>query len=1077
MSKDLNSNLNLPFSARIGISIFLVCGVLSISTSVFIYNYLKEKIWQTTRTQLTNITNIYAHDISILYHKEISNLKSQILSKGIERKVLVEKISNGGVEHSLNQAVIDEINKTPEYQRISSHLKKEIPTRSTNSEFIIVQSSYILIDIPESPLYSTVAFLFDNGNNDVNQNGKIDEEENDAKIGDLYEVTKQDGVALAFSGKVSCNTNIVNDRWGVYISSFAPILDDKKNVIAVLGIDIPVNNENNLINIFRFLIGITIFASFLISLISGFILAKYFDKPIRSLIAGIKSIESQDYTVRIPVISNDEIGQLAASFNQMIESIKNMRSDLLEHTNNLEKNIKERTIDLEISNQKALQARLELDTFNQITLKIIESNSLDKSLYFIFNHILGTYPIDGLVIYFPNQDNSKLIPFKSRGIDVPEEKFNYLQSISFNFKEDQQIFIKAFNRYKNTLINKKMNINKINNSLEKELFQKMNFQSMLWLPIKIDNKRIAMLFGFTLIKRLNLKKEELSTISRFVVQISGILNKEKYQEELKKARILMEKNHRDTSDLNQLFKNFSENMDLQSILNIFHTYIKERFGINYYGFSLMNPDGVTAKLKNFVLPEFLTEYDKNKLAEMEHKVIGIKCAHDVVLKSKKIFFFPRSREANITPQELLVKKICKFESIIIMPLKIRGKILGFIDLFNVGKFSISKEDLEYLSLLGEEVSISIYNTILLKETEEARKQSEVEMGVAIIARMEAEVAKNSSDKALRELKESQTKLVRSEKMAALGQLVDGVAHEMNTPLGAIKASAENIVSSIKDSTDFIPELFKNLDNNQTVLLMKFLKLAVNFDLTAKEERQLKKQISNSLEKRGIEDFREIAGIMVFLGYQSIDEEFDPLWKDPQKKNIIKYIEKERGLQKKSFLINISVEKTAKIVSALKSFTGASHEKRRCTNIVAGIEDALIIYGNYIRKGITLHKKFDEVPTIMAYPEKLIQVWNHLLSNAIGSLKGEGEIKISVKELTKESSKYILVSFEDNGPGISDEIKDMIFEPFFTTKKSGEGAGLGLHVCKQIISLHKGEIYFDSKAGQTIFSVIIPQVSI
>lgn len=1073
MSMKITLERNLPFSARIGISIFLVCGTLSISSSIFIYQYLKEKIWQTTRTQLMNISNIYSRDISNKYHKEIKYLKDQIIKKGIKRDQIIKDISIGHVRSSIEEDLLKEIQSSKEYVDLINHLKLEIPLLSSNSEFSIVQSSYILIEIPESKEFHVVAFLFDNGNNDINENGKIDREEKEANIGDLYEVSSQDGIANAFKGKINCNTNFTNDIWGVYLSSFAPIVDDKNNIIAILGFDIPVNNNFNLINIFRILVGATIFVSLLISIMSGFILANYFVKPIKSLISGIKSIESHDYSVRIPVTTDDEIGHLARSFNEMIESISKMRSSLIKQSNSLEEKIKERTIDLEISNQKALKARLELDTFNQITLKIIESNSLDKSLYYIFNHILGSYPIDGLVIYFPNEDNSKLVPLKSRGIDIPDEKFNYIQSISFNLKEEQQFFSKAYHRYKNTLINNKRIINKINNLSEKEFFEKMEFQSMLWLPIKIDNKKIAMLFGFTLQKKLILKKEELNTISRFVAQISGILNKEKYQEELNKARLFMEKSHRDTSDLNKLFKEFSENMNLENILNIFHRYIKDRLGINYYGFSLMNPDGVTAKLIKYEFPEFLSEFDKNKLEEMDYKVIGVKCAHDVALKSRKIFYFPHSRESKITYQELMVKKICKFESLIIMPLKIRGKLLGFIDLFNVGKFSISREELEYISLIGEEVSISIYNTILLKETEEARKQSELEMGIAILAKLEAEIAKNSSDKALRELKESQNKLVRSEKMAALGQLVDGVAHEMNTPLGAIKASAENIAFCVTNSTEYIPALFKSIDSDSTELLMKLLKQPSSFSLSAKEERGLKKSITNSLKNRNIEDPHIIAETLVHLGYDSIGEEYDPLWQDINRKYILKYIEKERGLQKKSFLINLSVEKTSKIVSALKSFTEVSNEQKRETNIIEGIEDALVIYGNYIRKGIKLTKVFETLPSISAYPEKLIQVWNHLLSNAIGSLKGVGEITIKTREIERDSRLFILVSIEDNGPGIPADIQELIFEPFFTTKKSGEGAGLGLHVCKQIVSLHGGEITVNSREGSTIFSVVLP----
>jgi len=107
---------------------------------------------------------------------------------------------------------------------------------------------------------------------------------------------------------------------------------------------------------------------------------------------------------------------------------------------------------------------------------------------------------------------------------------------------------------------------------------------------------------------------------------------------------------------------------------------------------------------------------------------------------------------------------------------------------------------------------------------------------------------------------------------------------------------------------------------------------------------------------------------------------------------------------------------------------------------------------------------------------LIQVWTHLLSNAIQATKGEGNIKITVereKSLNSSTPDNILIVFEDNGHGIPIELQEKIFEPFFTTKKSGEGAGLGLHICKQTVAQHNGSISVFSQIGKTIFTVKIP----
>ena len=118
---------NLPFSARIGISIFLVCGTLSISSSIFIYQYLKEKIWQTTRTQLMNISNIYSRDISNKYHKEIKYLKDQIIKKGIKRDQIIKEISKGHVRSSIEEAAgLVKVRAT--YLKVTKYAAKLYPT-------------------------------------------------------------------------------------------------------------------------------------------------------------------------------------------------------------------------------------------------------------------------------------------------------------------------------------------------------------------------------------------------------------------------------------------------------------------------------------------------------------------------------------------------------------------------------------------------------------------------------------------------------------------------------------------------------------------------------------------------------------------------------------------------------------------------------------------------------------------------------------------------------------------------------------------------------------------------------------
>ena len=360
---------------------------------------------------------------------------------------------------------------------------------------------------------------------------------------------------------------------------------------------------------------------------------------------------------------------------------------------------------------------------------------------------------------------------------------------------------------------------------------------------------------------------------------------------------------------------------------------------------------------------------------------------------------------------------------------------------------------------------------LEEKVKERTRDLEIQKVSAEFSKFEAEVAKQSAEKTLAELKDSQEKLIRSEKMIALGQLVDGVAHEMNTPLGAIKASAEHIRKSMKGSAAYIFDLIRYLKIKEINLIQSILILNFNNEISTREERELKKSMTNELLSRNITNAYEVAETLIPLGITDISKEYDHLWVHEKYKGILQLLDLQVGLEKRAFVIEKSVDKTSKIVNVLKTFSNQNFDKKKEINLIDGLETTITIYGNFLRKGIVLHRNFEFKPLISCYPEKLIQVWNHLLQNSIHSIQTNGEIIISVRESTTKPS--VLVSFQDNGKGISDDIKEKIFDPFFTTKKSGEGSGLGLHICREIISQHIGTISFESNPKKTIFTVEIP----
>jgi two-component system NtrC family sensor kinase len=181
-----------------------------------------------------------------------------------------------------------------------------------------------------------------------------------------------------------------------------------------------------------------------------------------------------------------------------------------------------------------------------------------------------------------------------------------------------------------------------------------------------------------------------------------------------------------------------------------------------------------------------------------------------------------------------------------------------------------------------------------------------------------------------------------------------------------------------------------------------------------------------------------------------------------------------GLKIKSKNIDTSVEKTSKIVYALKSYakTDAPNSKGDA-NIIEGIETVLTIYQNYIKQGINVIREFSDIPQINCFEAELNQVWTNLIFNSIQAMKNKGNLRIQVKEENDSSGHFLVVAIEDSGSGIPVEIQPKIFDAFYTTKQSGEGSGLGLHICKQIIEKHKGTISVESEPGKTIFTVVLP----
>jgi two-component system NtrC family sensor kinase len=163
------------------------------------------------------------------------------------------------------------------------------------------------------------------------------------------------------------------------------------------------------------------------------------------------------------------------------------------------------------------------------------------------------------------------------------------------------------------------------------------------------------------------------------------------------------------------------------------------------------------------------------------------------------------------------------------------------------------------------------------------------------------------------------------------------------------------------------------------------------------------------------------------------------------------------------------------VKSLKSFMHFDQkEEMIIADLSDGLETVLTILHNQLKQGVDVVRNYEDVPHIYCYPDELNQIWTNLIHNSIQAMHGKGQIIVELKQVEGQSAqKEILISVEDNGPGIPPEIQKKIFEPFFTTKPAGEGSGLGLHIIGKILQKHMGRIELESEPGKTKFSIYIP----
>jgi two-component system NtrC family sensor kinase len=266
---------------------------------------------------------------------------------------------------------------------------------------------------------------------------------------------------------------------------------------------------------------------------------------------------------------------------------------------------------------------------------------------------------------------------------------------------------------------------------------------------------------------------------------------------------------------------------------------------------------------------------------------------------------------------------------------------------------------------------------------------------------------------LENLKAAQLQLVQSEKMASLGQLTAGVAHEINNPINFVSAGIDSLKINYQEIIQLAQQYFAlqpDEDNRQQLTLLAERQQEIEVKELVKESEQLFKSIKNGAVR------------------------------------------------------------TTDIVKSLRNFTRLDEDALKKADVHEGLDSTLTILHNQIKERIQVVKEYGNLPSINCYPGQLNQVFMNILSNAAHAIQGQGTILIR----THLKDEAVVICIKDSGRGMTEEVKKRIFEPFFTTKDVGEGTGLGLSISYGIIEKHRGSIRIESEPGKgTEFIIHIP----
>ena len=324
------------------------------------------------------------------------------------------------------------------------------------------------------------------------------------------------------------------------------------------------------------------------------------------------------------------------------------------------------------------------------------------------------------------------------------------------------------------------------------------------------------------------------------------------------------------------------------------------------------------------------------------------------------------------------------------------------------------------------------------------------------------------------IRETTRREQQQDRLASLGKLSAGLAHELNNPASAAKRAAGQLRHMLKKIRDASLDLGKR--DLSPVQKSEIEKLEASFtqDIVPPDPltmSDLEEQIDSLLRSHGQNDLWLLAAGLARRNIkpQVVESLFAILDAGTARAALVRIA---ASVEVASLLheIESSTSRISDLVGAIKEYTHMDQAPVQNVDIVKSLETTLTILNHKLKQGVVVQRDYQPVPLLVnSFGSELNQVWTNIIDNAIDAMHGKGELRIR----TYRDDGCVVVEIGDNGPGIPDEVQPHIFEPFFTTKGVGEGTGLGLDTVQRIVKKHRGNIQVSSKPGDTRFQVWLP----